>query len=489
MRKWSLALGLVCVMGPLASHGTEVPAVLNYQGRVTIGGTNITGSGEFKFALVGVGGAETFWRNDGGSGAGEPSAAVSVPLDQGLYSVLLGQSGTPNMAPIPPQVFDNSDVHLRVWFSGEESDDFVLLAPDQRLGASGYALRAAVADRATLGEVAGDLSVGGNLSVNGGFTAAEQMTFVIDGATAWVLGPTITLTNEDTGRNVIGGFGGNSVGEDVVGATISGGGGVYFTNTVVNAVTASFGTIAGGLGNIVGAETATVSGGEQNTALGLGAVVGGGYFNLAEGVYSVAGGGFQNTVTANFATVPGGFLNAASGNFSVAMGERATAEHDGAFVWGSAGVETVSTDTNSFTVRAPGGAQFLTTSATNPLVGVFLGPGATSWAVLSDRDAKTAIESIAPREILSKLGSLPVHSWRYRHDPDRLYIGPMSQDFHAAFGLGANDKTIATIDSDGVMFGAIQGLLEELEVRDEQIQALERRLGELEERFSHQPPR
>jgi len=31
-----------------------------------------------------------------------------------------------------------------------------------------------------------------------------------------------------------------------------------------------------------------------------------------------------------------------------------------------------------------------------------------------------------------------------------LHLGPVAQDFHAAFGLGADDKHIATVDADGV---------------------------------------
>jgi trimeric autotransporter adhesin len=37
-------------------------------------------------------------------------------------------------------------------------------------------------------------------------------------------------------------------------------------------------------------------------------------------------------------------------------------------------------------------------------------------------------------------------------------MGPVSQDFHAAFGLGTNDRTITSIDETGVALLAIQGL-------------------------------
>jgi trimeric autotransporter adhesin len=44
-----------------------------------------------------------------------------------------------------------------------------------------------------------------------------------------------------------------------------------------------------------------------------------------------------------------------------------------------------------------------------------------------------------------------------------LIRGPMAQDFRAAFGLGACDTEIVTIDADGVALAAIQGLNAKLE--------------------------
>lgn len=122
---------------------SQVPQLINYQGRVAVSGVNFNGTGNFKFALVNGNGAQTFWSNDGTSNAGsEPAAAVALLVGNGLYAVLLGDSAIANMQPVPASVFDNHpDVRLRVWF-----DDGVngsqLLAPDQRVGAVGYAMMA-----------------------------------------------------------------------------------------------------------------------------------------------------------------------------------------------------------------------------------------------------------------------------------------------------------------------------------------------------------
>jgi len=54
------------------------------------------------------------------------------------------------------------------------------------------------------------------------------------------------------------------------------------------------------------------------------------------------------------------------------------------------------------------------------------------------------------------------------------HMGPMAQDFWAAFGLWDNDKSITTVDADGVAPAAIQALHQLVQERDQRIAALER---------------
>ncbi|MGH3899992.1 MAG: tail fiber domain-containing protein [Pseudonocardiaceae bacterium] len=62
-------------------------------------------------------------------------------------------------------------------------------------------------------------------------------------------------------------------------------------------------------------------------------------------------------------------------------------------------------------------------------------------------------------EILAKLTSLPVSTWRYRWEPAGVrHLGPMAQDWHAAFGLGQGDTTIPMVDAHGLLLVAIQAL-------------------------------
>ncbi len=119
-----------------------MPPLLNYQGRVAVSGVNFDGTGLFKFALVNATGSTTLWSNDGTSTAGsQPVASVSLPVVKGLYSVLLGDASVAGMTAVPASVFTRSDVRLRVWFSN--GSGFQQMAPDQRIGATGYAMNAA----------------------------------------------------------------------------------------------------------------------------------------------------------------------------------------------------------------------------------------------------------------------------------------------------------------------------------------------------------
>lgn len=54
----------------------------------------------------------------------------------------------------------------------------------------------------------------------------------------------------------------------------------------------------------------------------------------------------------------------------------------------------------------------------------------------------------------------------------------MAQDFHAAFGLGSDDKGISTVDADGVALAAIQGLNSKVEVSSQKAQGSIQKLQE-----------
>lgn len=91
---------------------------------------------------------------------------------------------------------------------------------------------------------------------------------------------------------------------------------------------------------------------------------------------------------------------------------------------------------------------------------------ANSVILNSDRSAKENVRPVDPVAVLDKVVALPMGEWNYRRDPAVRHLGPMAQDFRAAFGLGPDDRHIATVDADGVALAAIQGLDRKLEASE-----------------------
>jgi len=102
---------------------------------------------------------------------------------------------------------------------------------------------------------------------------------------------------------------------------------------------------------------------------------------------------------------------------------------------------------------------------------------------ISDRNAKTDITPVDSQQVLARVAELPISTWRYKANSDELHMGPMAQDFWAAFRLHEGDKSIALNALSGVALAAIQGLKKELAERDKTIQELETRLTQLETRL------
>jgi hypothetical protein len=112
---------------------------------------------------------------------------------------------------------------------------------------------------------------------------------------------------------------------------------------------------------------------------------------------------------------------------------------------------------------------------------------AQSFTPTSDRHAKENFRPVDARSVLDKVVSLPITEWNFKTAPGEAHLGPVAQDFKAAFGLGADDKSIATVDADGVALAAIQGLNEKVEGRghrsEVRIQKLEAENAELKQRL------
>lgn len=273
----------------------------------------------------------------------------------------------------------------------------------------------------------------------------------------------------NTTRAAIGGGYLNSIGSDGDDSTIGGG----LLNTIGAGSQGC--NIAGGSFNDIGTNSpaCTLSGGVNNAIADnvfYATIAGGGGNTIGTNAwYSMIGGGNNNLIASNgtYATIPGGIGNFAT-NYAFAAGSRAKAIHQGAFVWGHSTIEdTVSSASDSVTFRAGGGYRFISAGG-GTSSGVSLPPLGSAWASLSDRNRKKDIEPLNGRIILDKLAGISISTWHYDFESahDTPHIGPMAQDFKAAFYPGRDDKTISTMEFDGVALAAIQGLNQKLETEN-----------------------
>ena len=311
----------------------------------------------------------------------------------------------------------------------------------------------------------------------------------------------------------------NRIGDDAYFSTVSGG--------YSNRVDGQYGTIGGGGSNVAGlyggGGHATVSGGQLNTATGFFSAIPGGYSNFAGGDSSFAAGrlaravhngsfvwGDNSTTTPIASNAANQFVIRSAGGVHLSPETRLyfrQGTRQMINLWGTSattpdefgiGVQTATAyfRSNSNFCWHKGGTHsdaFCTPGSTGT-VQMALRDSATATTAVghlyaascnigSDRAVKTAIASINPRNVLKKVLAMPITSWAYKTDGKTRHIGPMAQDFHKAFGLGGSDKSIATVDADGVALAAIQGLHQIVKDKDAKIGALEKKLAAIEKRL------
>ncbi len=321
---------------------------------------------------------------------------------------------------------------------------------------------------------------------NNAITLPSPQTFPISSSSVITGGDNNKVTGADSfiAGGALNAIGNGTPSQVELYAAIGGG----YSNTIL----ANYATIAGGSSNKATGQTAVVAGGYRNSVTALNGAVLGGTANVASGFAAAVGGGSTNTASGRQAVVPGGELNVASGQNSFAGGTRSLATAAGSFVWSddATGAKTVTaTVPNVFLVRASGGVAFY--SAANLSSGVSLAPGSGAWSTLSDRNVKTGIERVDQTRILAKLAAMPVSEWSYTAQGTGVrHLGPMAQDFRAAFGLGEDDRHISTVDEEGVALAAIKALqAENVSLKSDNAslheahRADEARLAQLEQRL------
>ncbi|WP_367538832.1 tetratricopeptide repeat protein [Streptomyces globisporus] len=103
-------------------------------------------------------------------------------------------------------------------------------------------------------------------------------------------------------------------------------------------------------------------------------------------------------------------------------------------------------------------------------------PGERSGA-RRDEDRSTPRTQQNGFDILAAVASLPVSTWSYRGQEGVRHLGPMAQDWYAAFGLGADDRSIHVLDANGVAIVAMQALHRMVRNLQQEVESLRSGLG------------
>ncbi|MEJ2217599.1 MAG: tail fiber domain-containing protein [Gemmatimonadota bacterium] len=317
------------------------------------------------------------------------------------------------------------------------------------------------------------------------------------------IGDSVMIMNDDGGFAVMGQFGNSAIPVQGVGVRLMWypGKGAFRAGRVTNNYggtgtewdDANIGDLSVAMGDRV------MASGNTSIALGLAAQATGQYA-VALG-YAPIASGYGTTAMGSGAVASGidasalGAAATASGDYSLALGTEATTDgFEGAVVIGDAAPLTVGGDTmratanNQFSVRASGGIRLRTSYDTISGCDIDGAGNMTCTGTIngsSDVNRKTDFAPVNADQVLKKLADLPIGAWSYKRDPAGVrHVGPMAQAFHAAFGLGANDVTIATVDADGVNMLAIQALERRTVALQKQVDAERAANGELKQRVA-----
>ncbi len=219
--------------------------------------------------------------------------------------------------------------------------------------------------------------------------------------------------------------------------------------------------------------------GSENTALGYEALPSGIFTtkNVGIGYQALNGlqGGGSNVAVGHSAglknntgagsTALGAEASAGSIN-STAIGYQASVTGNNKMGFGN---ENVTSWVFGRTTNTAGRAFEIGTNNTNGN-GAYLTTGGT-WTNNSDINLKEDISNLSAQDILQKIAGMPITRWKYK-GTNEYHIGPMAQDFYAAFQTGTDNKSISSIDPAGVSLLAIQALIEKINTLEKEIAEL-----------------
>lgn len=99
------------------------------------------------------------------------------------------------------------------------------------------------------------------------------------------------------------------------------------------------------------------------------------------------------------------------------------------------------------------------------------------WTNTSDVNKKEDFTALNGTEILQKVAALDVSRWRYKGS-NEYHIGPNAQNFYQLFQTGNDNVSISSIDPSGVALAAIQELIKQNKLLQEQVNELKKMIAE-----------
>jgi trimeric autotransporter adhesin len=163
---------------------------------------------------------------------------------------------------------------------------------------------------------------------------------------------------------------------------------------------------------------------------------------------------------AGIAAIALGYRTTADADYSTAIGYRASTNgKTGSFVFSDASStdSTQAAANYEFLARASGGFRFRTNSTQT--TGCNIAAGTGTMTCVSSRALKRNYLDVDGKALLARMRDVPVNSWEYIGEAGAVrHMGPFSEDFARAFGLGADTLGIGHQDIDGVNFAGIRAL-------------------------------
>jgi hypothetical protein len=412
-----------------------------------------------------------------------PAKAPDVELD--TVTANLVDSGGPSAAGVSPAVATTLAPPVKITYAGSGSNALSVTDSGTKRGVSSSLTNIANTSAAAYGQTAG--TGPGIQGVNLG-TAGSGGAFSVTVATN--ADPAVSAVTAGTGSAIVGTVSaansgqpaviGSNIGTSYYGIGLEGHANSIGVYGLVDAGNGGYG-VYGYAGDGTGAVGLSSSGigvvAESSSSYGVYAASSSSY-----GVYgssSSSSGVYGYSYQGDGVTANGNYGRAITAHSINALAIYASSDN-GYGIWGQS--------TNQYGVigeDAGSGIGVYGSSGTG-YAGYFAGKvAATQYLTVSDRDAKTDFVPVDGAAVLESIRRLPITSWAFKDTRDVRHVGPVAQDFHAAFGLNGEDDThINLTDASGVSLAAIQELDRQLREKDARIAALEGQLKSLKDSLS-----